>query len=286
VLLPPITTSPLQQQQQQKREISSSGSSIDDGLMIVPAVFDNTTTAPTLMDWVQNPTNGSITGIIGNSTKYPEGTKIATTAVPLGAQPDTIVVSSSGNRYRLLPPRTATTTTTTTTTTTPTPAVLLDTLTSTTIATLIQWVQNPTNGSITGLIGNSTLYPDGTKIATTPVSLGAQPNTVVTSATGNRYRLLPTSSSPRPAQQQQQQQQAVSSAKPPLQPSSPNVSINDGISTLTLWSQDPTTGTLRGIVKNNTSYSDGTMITTSAVPLGAQPGMVVTTRDGSMYRLL
>jgi hypothetical protein len=261
----PPSTSPPQQQQQQQQSSSSTS---------VATVFDNTTTAPTLMDWEQNPTNGSITGIIGNSTKYPEGTKIATTAVPLGAQPDTIIVSSSGNRYRLLPPRTTT------------PAVLLDIQTSTTIATLIQWVQNPTNGSITGLVGNSTLYPDGTKIATTAVPLGAKPDTIVTSATGNRYRLLPLSTSSSPQQAQQQQQQQGGSLSQSLQPSSPNVWVNDGIPILTLWSQDPTTGTLRGMVKNKRSYNDGTMITTSAVPLGAQPGMVVTTRDGSMYLLL
>ena len=96
---------PAVQQQQQQAGVASPPEQGDFVAAAVVAVLDNTTTpVPTLTEWIQNPINGSITGIIRSSTKYPDGTTIMTSAVPLGAQSDTVIVSSCGNPYPLLPP--------------------------------------------------------------------------------------------------------------------------------------------------------------------------------------
>ena len=55
---------------------------------------------PGLSMWTQNE-DGTITGFINNSKDFRRGTKITTSAVPMGAKGGTVVTTKSGSRYRL-----------------------------------------------------------------------------------------------------------------------------------------------------------------------------------------
>ena len=61
-------------------------------------------------------------------------------------------------------------------------------------------------------------------------------------------------------------------------------SVNDNIPALARFKQNPD-GSITGTISNSKSFRNGTVITTSPVPKGIKPGMVVKTSSGSQYRL-
>lgn len=74
---------------------------VSDSLGIIP---DNSTQVPSgvasLYEWIQH-IDGSIHGKVRNSDKFPDGSTIATSAVPPGANSGTVIETASGSQYYL-----------------------------------------------------------------------------------------------------------------------------------------------------------------------------------------
>ena len=66
----------------------------------IPSPSSQNALMPELQRWRQNP-DGSITGFIYKSPSFGPGTKVTTSPVLMGAQPGSVVKTSSGSEYLL-----------------------------------------------------------------------------------------------------------------------------------------------------------------------------------------